>query len=317
MPIHNSDARRFVLEELMLVRAIPIAADRFAVLCHYQPAAAEDIYLSQVLTVDVEGRWADVGRFRWHGVDMALRGASELLVLGRDGQIGSIAAGTATESWLEEGRAMGPMRGIVAMGDKTLAFGMNRHAYLADGAAWRRFERGFDGATSQSGEVDFDSLLCGMGGLNAVARTLSDEFVAVGMNGEIWRSPTARDVWTKEDSSTNVGLSAVFVDTTDVEIASGQAGLLLRNGGAGWDALPNSGPKGLDFTSAVGVAATVLLADGHSLRRLKDGVLELVDLGAPQVVPCAKLATGFGLVVGCAPKEMFFSRDGIAWNLLL
>lgn len=313
----NSEARQFVLDELMLVKAIPIAADRIAVLCHYQPAAAEGIYLSQVLTVDVTGHWTDVGRFRWHGVDMALRGTAELLVLGRDGQIGSIVAGQASESWLEKGRAMGPMRGIVSSGDKTLAFGMNRHAYIADGAGWRRFEHGFD-STAPDAEIDFDALLDDMGGLNAVARTPSDDFVAVGMNGEIWRSPTSHDAWFKEESSTNVGLAAVFIDAGGAEVAAGQAGIVLRNAGsASWTAVPYSGPDRLDFTAAVGFAGTVLLSDGHSLRRLDSGILELVDMGTPQVVPAAKLATGFGMMVGCAPKELFFSRDGNTWNLLL
>jgi len=313
----NSEARQFVLDELMLVKAVPMAADRIAVLCHYQPAAAEGIYLSQVLTVDTGGRWTDVGRFRWHGVDIALRGAAELLVLGRDGQIGSIAAGNATESWLEKGRAMGPMRGIVSSGDATLAFGMNRHAYIADGAGWRRFERGFD-STAPGAEIDFDALLDDMGGLNAVARTPADAFVAVGMNGEIWRSPIARDAWVKEESSTNVGLSAVFIEEGGAEVAAGQAGIVLRNtGGASWTEQPYAGPERLDFTAAVGLPGVVLLADGHSLRRLQNGVLDLVAMGTPEVVPAAKLATGFGLVVGCAPKELFFSRDGVAWTLLL
>jgi hypothetical protein len=315
--MQNDEARQFVLEELMLVKAIPIAGNLLAVLCHYQPAAAEGIYLSQVLTVDHAGHWKDVGRFRWHGVDIALRGNAELLVLGRDGQIGSISAGVAIESWLEKGRAMGPMRGIVSIGDKTLAFGMNRHAYIADGTGWRRFESGFDGNASPDAEIDFDTLLDDMGGLNAVTRTAPDEFVAVGMNGEIWRSPTARDAWVKQDSSTNVGLSAVFIDADGSEIASGQAGIVLRNPGAGWSELPYTGPERLDFTSAVASASGMLLADGHSLRRLKNGVLELVDMGTPQVVPAVKLAAGFAQVVGCAPKELFFSPDGSTWTLLL
>lgn len=133
-----------VPDHLMLVKAIPVASDLLAVLCHDQPAAEEGIRLSRALTVDTHGRWTDAGRFRWHGIDIALTGGTGLLVLGRDGQIGSIVSGATHESWLENGRAMGPMRAIVSSGDKTLAFGMNRHAYLADGPGWRRFERGFD-----------------------------------------------------------------------------------------------------------------------------------------------------------------------------
>lgn len=148
-----------------------------------------------------------------------------------------------------------------------------------------------------------------MGGLNAVARTPSDEFVAVGMNGEIWRSPSSHDAWVKEASPTQVGLSAVFVNAAGIETAVGQTGTIVQSRGAGWEDMAYRGPQGLDFTAAVDFASQMLLADGHSLRRLKDGALELVDLGVPQVVPCARLAAGFGMVVGCAPKELFFSRD--------
>ncbi|MBN8471729.1 hypothetical protein JYJ95_34915 [Corallococcus exiguus] len=313
----DSEARQFVLDKLMLVKAVPIAADRIAILCHSPPAFAEGHYLSQVLTVDVDGRWSDIGRFRWNGVDIALRGTTELLVLGRDGQIGSIIDGNVSESWLEEGRAMGPMRGIVSSGDATLAFGMNRHAYISEATTWRRFERGFD-STAPGAEVDFDTLLDDMGGLNAVARTSADSFVAVGMRGEIWRSPIARDAWAKEESSTNVGLSAVIIEEGGAEVAAGQAGIVLRNtGGAHWTEQPYTGPERLDFTAAVALPGGALLADGHSLRRLRNGTLELVAMGTPEVVPAGKLTAGFGLVVGCAPKELFFSRDGLAWTLLL
>lgn len=265
----DSEARQFVLDELILVKAVPIAADRMAVLCHYQPVLAEGLCLSHVLTVDVDGRWSDIGRFRWHGVDIALRGGAELLVLGRDGQIGSIVAGNVSESWLEEGRALGPMRGIVSSGDATLAFGMNRHAYIFEASTWRRFEHGFD-STAPGAEIDFDALLDDMGGLNAVAHS----FVAVGMNGEIWRSPIARDAWVKEASSTHVGLSAVFIEEGGTEVAVGQSGIVLRNtGGANWTEQPYAGPKRLDFTAAVALPGVVLLSDGHSLRRLQNGTL--------------------------------------------
>ncbi|AKQ68580.1 hypothetical protein A176_005492 [Myxococcus hansupus] len=313
----DSEARQFVLDALLLVKAVPIAADRIAVLCHYQPALAEGLHLSQVLTVDFDGRWSDIGRFRWHGVDMALRGGAELLVLGRDGQVGSILAGNVSESWLEEGRAMGPMRGIVSSGDATLAFGMNRHVYISDSTTWRRFEHGFDD-TAPGAEIDFDALLDDMGGLNAVARTSADSVIAVGMNGEIWRSPIARDAWVKEASSTHVGLSAVCIEEDGAEVAAGQAGIVLRNtGGAHWTEQPYTGPQRLDFTGAVAVPGGVLLADGHALRRLRSGTLEQVTMGTPEVVPAVKLSAGFGLVVGCAPKELFFSRDGLSWTLLL
>lgn len=317
--MQKSDAQQFVLDELMLVCAIPIAADRLAVLCHGQRAAAEGVYISQVLTVDHAGKWSDVGRFRWQGVDLTVRPHSgELLVLGRDGQIGSIFAGrSATESWLEQGRAMGPMRGISAFGSTGVAFGMNRHVYVTDdGMVWRRFEAGFE-PEDDGGEIDFDHLLDDLGGINAIARTRSNEFLAVGMKGEIWRTATAKDAWIRQEAATNIGLSAVFVTEDGLEMAVGQVGVILANSGAGWAEVPYTGPQRLDFTDAVPFSDSVLLADGHTLRRLRDGVLDLVDVGTPQLMPCAKLATGFDQVVGCAPKELYFSLDGVSWTLLL
>src|SRR5687768_10907754 len=131
--MHKSEAQQFVLKDLMLVRAIPIAADRLAVLCYYQPAVAQGVYISQVLTVDHAGRWVDVGRFRWQGVDITLRPhTGELLVLGRDGQIGSLSQGSTLDGWLEKDRVLGPMRGTSSFGTMTLAYGMNRQVYLTD-----------------------------------------------------------------------------------------------------------------------------------------------------------------------------------------
>jgi hypothetical protein len=307
----------FVRDELLPVSVVPVATDRLAVLCHYQPAAVRGIYLSQVLTVDHAGNWRDRGRFPWHGVDIAVRPSGEILVVGRDGQVGSIAGESTADGWLEEARAIGPMRGICAFGDDALAFGMNRHVYLSRGAgAWVRFESGFE-PDDDGGEVDFDNLLAGMGGITALARSASGEFVAAGMNGEIWRSPVDAARWRPARSGVSTSLSAVFVDEKGVERACGQSGVLLVNGAGGWSRVAYRGDSRRDFTSAVATDRSILIADGHSLLRLKDGELTVVRADTPEILPCVKLSAGFGQVAGCSPKELFFARAGAPLTSLL
>lgn len=123
---------------------------------------------------------------------------------------------------------------------------------------------------------------------------------AVGMKGEVWRSPIARAAWVKQPSSTSLALNAVFIDEDEVIV--GQSGVVLRNR----IEQRYSGPQQLDFTSAVGS----LLADGRTLRRLQNGVLELID------IPAVKLASGFGLIAATAPNSIHLSQDGVTWSSL-
>lgn len=310
------DARQFVLEELLIVKAIPISAERVAVLCHHQPAAVEGVYITQVLSVDVTGQWCDLGRFKWHGVDMATANENRLTVVGRDGQVGSISDGVLTETWLEEGRALGPMRGIRSFNGVSIAFGMNRHVYIErQQGFWERFEKGFKADDDE--EINFDDLLDQLGGINAVARTNAGQFVAVGMNGEIWRSSITAGGWLRDESGTNVALHDIVNVGDGSMVASGQAGVLLSNFGSCWAPIDYVGPGRLDFISAAEFANTMHLADGHSLRKLVNGTIQLVEVGAQGTMPCVRLASGHGLLVGCAPKELFLSRDGVQWTLCL
>lgn len=316
----KTDARQFVLNEMLLVKAIPIAEGRIAVLCHDQAAAAERIYLTQVLTVSRSGEWKDIGRFKWHGVDLAVGDNGTILVVGRNGEVGSVDFnGGVAETSLEKGRAIGPMRGIIFARGAFIAFGMNRHVYRllpnATNAKWERFESGF--STDDHSEVDFERLLDDLGGINCMSVKTNGELVAAGMNGEVWRALPESTVWSRQESGTNVALNSMLIDQSGVEVACGLAGTVILNKGAGWESVSYQGTQDLDFTSIASGMASWFLADGHSLRSLKGDVLEVVDMKTPQMVPCARLSSGFGLVVGCATKELFYSDDSHNWNLLL
>lgn len=81
-----------MLNEVSVVKAIPISAERLAVL---GVSGAS----SRVLLVERDGR-SEVARFAWRAVDITQRGSGELLVLGRDGQLGSVVDGNVNDSWL-------------------------------------------------------------------------------------------------------------------------------------------------------------------------------------------------------------------------
>ena len=287
----SNAVRQFVIDELSIRKAIPISAERIAVLGNFAPSLGE--VASQVLTVDLAGAWAEEARFPWNGVDLACRGA-ELLVLGRDGQVGSIDDGLITEGWLEQGRPLGPMRGITTLGDVTVAFGMNRNVYVYEGASWRRFETGF----VYHGEIDFESLLDSPGALNGVARN-GDELVTVGDYGEIWRSPLSHAAWVEEPSGTTLTLEAVcFADGE--EFIVGQSGTFLRN---------RVQQQGVPTLHCKDVCGALVSAAGV-LHRFENGVLERLDLRA------SKLSAGFGLHVASSATSLFFSRDGRSWTSL-
>jgi hypothetical protein len=285
---------------------------------HFLPALNDNVYIA-VVALYQDGAWNRIAKFPWRAVDVAFDPlhSDRLWVLGRDGQIGVVNGSVATEARLESDRPLGPMTGLNAAGEMLFAYGMKRDMYrLSSGATWQRFEAGmaFNLSTGEDADTLVKKRLKDVGGINAVVGYGADEVYAVGLRGEIWRGNRAE--WTKVDSPTNVMLTDAAVSGSDV-VVCGLGGTLLRGRAAAWSVVEYEGIHGLDFSSVACRNDEVYVADGHSLRCLTDGSLDVVDLGVKAIVPSSYLDARDGQVLSLAGQEVFLSDRRGVWRSVL
>jgi hypothetical protein len=298
-----------------------LGPDRSLFLAHYQPALDAGVGIAEVLLLEQGVRWRSLGRFKWQA--SALLPSSEVsgavLVLGRDGEIGLIVGDTVTEEARLAASAVGPTRGLVQVAGQTLAFGMKREVFCRRGPSrWVALNDGMNpplpSGLSMAEAIKFRTRTSG--GLNALLSGPDADVYAFGLRGEIWRR-TGEAAWNAVDSPTNLALKDAVLAGDGAIYACGQAGILIRGFGDQWGVVNYDGPTGLDFCSVAWFADTLFLADGHSLRRLRAGTLEVVDLGVGAIVPSSQLHAHSGMLLSVAGKEVFMTSDGVQWTSLL
>lgn len=308
------------INDCVMVDAQVIGAGHYVFVAHSAAALRADSYICRVVEYR-DGNWALLAEWPWQAVALALTSSAPLAVavLGRDGQAGTWADGSAAEGKIDPQRPVGPFRGIRKLGADLFAFGMKREVYrLPQGGTWTRMMEGMekpppDGKLSIKEQMR--ARLADVGGINALAVDGTGELLAFGMKGEIWRRTGA--LWVKVDSPTNVMLQdAAEVPDAGIFVC-GQVGTVLNGSGSTWSVVSYIGPEGLDFRSICAFNAVLFLADGHSLRFLDNGELKLVDFGVQEVVPCVVVVAGPERVLSVAGQEVWESADGLQWKVIL
>lgn len=267
-----------------------------------------------------DGRLSELAAWSLDAVDIEIARSSPLRIeiLGRDGEVGVFDDGASALENLEPGTALGPMRRMVRVFGRILCSGMQRHVFVRDASdRWIRFDAGMH--ASGNDEFDIDTLIAGNvrsdGGINAVVESGPKALLAFGMRGEIWRFEDR--AWHAVDSPTNVMLKdATVVDGGDV-VVCGLRGTLLRGRDDAWAQIPYDGPSKLAFCSVAWFSGRVFVADGHSLRVVDAGSLNLVDFGVEDIVPCAQVVVGGGEILSLAGQEVWVSNNGTDWRCLV
>lgn len=253
------------------------------------------------------------------GQDRVYEHYCDIQLLGRDGEIGLIAGDTATEEGRLATSAVGPTRGLVQAAGQTLAFGMKREIFRRLGPShWAAWNDGMNpplpSGLSMAEAIKFRTRTAG--GLHAFIPGPDGNVYAFGLHGEIWHR-TGEAAWAAVNSPTNLTLKDATSAGDGLLYACGQAGTLVRGIGDRWKAVDYDGPPGLDFCSLAWFADTLFVADGHSLRRLRAGKLEIVDFGVGAIVPSSQLHAHQGVLLSVAGKEAFMTADGTTWTDLL
>ncbi len=317
----DSEMRDYLMEEFLFVAGIPVGEDRHAFVAHYHPALREGIQITQVMYLDQLTDWYDGSDHKWGCTGIApVPGGEDIIVLGRDGEVAVGFSDQMAESNIEDKKqSVGPTRGVRCIGDSIFAYGMRRQVYRRDKRGdWESLNRGIPPAVKDpntTGDEKIKQTISNSGGFNAVAGPLPNELYAVGTNGEIWRTNDGE--WLAVDSPTNILLTGATTVPDGTIYACGLEGMILKGRGEAWSAVTYEGQQGLGFRAIASFKDQLFLADGDSVRRLKDGVLSMVDFGVDGVVPAHYLYADSQQILTLAGKEIYCSRDGETWIPIL
>ena len=310
-----------IQQDFVFITGRIVSDDYYVFIAHGADALEKRIYRTHLLSRD-HGSWAELARFEWQAVDLAIDGAAPItaLVLGRDGQVGVLAEGGKQEEHVDRSRAVGPMRGIDRLSDSVYAYGMKREVYRRLGSGrWERYNKGMQMSLAKGGKIDISAAikqgLKEMGGINSIVDAPNGQLQAFGMRGEIWL--LNKDSWSKIESPTNMMLTEGTTQEDGSIIVCGHIGVILLGQLDRWSVVEYSGPAKLDFEAISRFRGKTYLADGHSLRILVKDSLELVDFGVTGVIPCSSIVSGKGFLLSVAAKEIFVTSDGQRWQSLL
>ncbi|MCL2653222.1 MAG: hypothetical protein FWD63_05495 [Propionibacteriaceae bacterium] len=292
-----------------MVDAMVQAEQHHVFLAHSEESLNQDMPVCELIEYR-RGQWSPIAAWDWQAValvDLPGDAASGLVVLGRDGQIGCWSDGQASELVLDPEFLLGPFRGMRRFGTMIVAYGMGREVYLRQaGGDWVRSMLGIDPGVGQPSLRP--------GGFNGMAVDSKGLLTAAGRRGEIWVFEGG--TWRRVDTPTNIMLHDLVACDDGQLYACGLAGTLLAGQGDTWGVVDFDGPA-LDFLAAGWFNGRLYLADGHSLRVMSGNVLDLVDHGTEEIVPCSAIASGPGVMLSIAGQEVWESQDGLSWQSIL
>lgn len=296
--------------------------DAFTFVAHERALLEKKRYRAHLLRLDAR-IWTSLAKFDWQVVDVVanageLRGA---FVLGRDGQIATLDGAGLREEKLHPSKALGPLRGLSAAAGTLFAHGMKREVFRRETrGVWAPFDAGMTAAAPVAkGKVDVSAMIKqgikDLGGIDAIVEAEPGELIAVGWRGEIWSN--AGSAWRRIDSPTNLALHDAVVRADGFVWACGQAGTLVKGRKGAWSPVTVEEPRKLDFRAICELRGEIYVADGHSLRVLRDNRLEVVEFTPGEIVPSVYLNTSHGHLLSIAGQELFVTSDGLQWRALL
>lgn len=198
------------------------------------------------------------------------------------------------------------MRQMRAIAGNLYVVGMARRVYQRLGLnQWQAIDQGcFVPRAQQSGND--------LGGFNDLAGDRSDNLVAVGYNGEIWR----RDAkgWHREGSPTNVTLTSIAQVSVREFIACGLHGTVVVGGPGQWSLLKQTTTRG-DFWDVVRFRGASYLSSYDGVFLFDEQDLRKVYPPSGVVDKTAHLAAGDSMM-SVGPKTVAISDNGSDWTTL-
>jgi len=316
--------REALLQNYVFHSGHVLSSQKLFFLAHYHKALEAGVGISEILLLENGVRWTSLGRFKWQASAFLVLAdkPDTVLVLGRDGEIGLITHDTVIEEDRIAQSAVGPTRGLALVGGDPVAFGMKREVFRRRGpSSWERWNQQMNPALPAGMDIAaaIKYRMKTSGGLNALLEGPGHVLYSFGLHGEIWRRSAAdgHSTWNAVDSPTNLTFADATLDGDNVIYACGQVGTIVRGLEDRWVSLNYDGPQALDFCNVAWFDNALYVADGHSLRRLRDGTLETVDFGVGAVVPCSHLHATSEALLSVAGKELFITSNGSDWTSLL
>lgn len=299
-----------ISERFVFQKGFVFDRNRIYFMTNHQESTEKEIPNTQLFILSNNADWFS-HNVLWEGVGVTAfsHPVRTCIMLGRDGNVLVGTPSGFSEEVIDCGGysplSRGPLRNIKNINGSIFAVGMGRQIYQRRSTNdWIRFDKGIPES------VDLFQVT----GLNSIGGVDADDLYAVGWEGEIWHYED--NIWKKVDSPTNVALFDVLaVSQTEIYMC-GQYGTIFKGFGNRWQVIEYEGPR-LNFRSMAWFKNRLYLADGHSLRVLSDGKLELVDFGIGQAVPSSYLHENDGLLLSLAGKELFITGDTVHWKSLL
>jgi hypothetical protein len=308
-----------ISRDFVFVSGRIISPMKHGFIAHHKESLNEEIYRTHVFILE-GGHWEELAVFKWQSVDLAVMTGKplEIVVLGRDGQIGVVGEQGSREERVDPKKTVGPMRGLSETSESLLAHGMKREVFRRTiNEGWEHFDRGMHLAFP-TGKVDIKQLIKDrikdMGGINSITED-GGHLYAFGMRGEIWRFEG--EFWRKVDSPTNVMLTDSSRSVGGNICVCGHAGVILMGNADAWRVLEYTGAGKLDFAAIATFRDAVYIADGHSLRILKEDSMRVVDFGLEEIAPSSVLHSTEKQLLSVAGMEIFTTNDGEIWASLL
>jgi hypothetical protein len=247
-----------------------------------------------------KGQWFDCGRANWRCVGMTIvrQPAEKMLALSEDGEVHTYVKGVSTTETIAPLR--GSLRGATTIDELAVAFGVRRQVFVReDENRWRAMH-----APNAVGDEQ--------PAFEAVCGTLSDLYAA-GWDGEIWHHNGKR--WRKEDSPTDVILTAATVHADGQVYLCGQDGTLLRGVKGQWEIVAD-GQTVDDFWGIASFEGRIYIASMGALYVLVDDVLEEVDQGDAACETFYTLTQAQGVLWSLGAEDIAFF-DGARWTKIL
>jgi hypothetical protein len=237
------------------------------------------------------------------------RPKSEVLAAGPDGRVCiRTASGDAQEQigTPNEGPSVnGLIRDMRVIGATVFAAGMGRQVYeRMSGGRWNPIH----------GSILQPLSLKEVRGFNAIHGLDESEIVAAGWYGEIYRRRV--NLWSAEDSGTNIIINDVHIVPGGTTFACGQKGTLLRDSGSGWQMIDHQVTddeiRSLQWFRDKLYAATdedLFAMDSH-------GKFKRVKVTQTGQSSFDSLHANDGVLMSVGPKDIWWTRDANKWHRL-
>jgi hypothetical protein len=236
--------------------------------------------------------------------------AERYLVLGTDGSVrasggGSIKEESSIASCGTDPKKRGPLREIrgIAKG-RAYAVGACRQAYVREGEdQWRCIDQSAQVGDTPITDTSFESI----DGFS------EQEIYTVGWEGEIWRYDG--DLFTQQNSPTNLALYKVRCAPDGYVYACGQLGTLLRGRNEQWEMIEHDSTDE-DLWGMEVFDGQVYVSSTHFVYRLEGDKLKPVDFGDDVPRTCYHLSAADGIMWSIGPKDVM-QFDGSNWTRCL